>query len=664
MRTFRKDINGLRALAVIAVVLFHFDPQWLPGGFAGVDVFFVISGFLMTSIIYRKLEKQDLSLMDFYQARGRRIIPALAVVCFILLVFGWFYLNPIDYRTLGKHVASSISFLSNVMYWSEAGYFNSASHEKWLLHTWSLSVEWQFYILYPVLMLVIAKIFTLQKMRQVLLILTLLFFLLSFYVSLNTPETAFYLLHTRAWEMMVGGLAFLFPLKLNTLKQKILARFGVVLIILSYVSMSNNDLWPGYLALMPVLGTFFVIVAARDNSLLLNNILSQWFGKISYSLYLWHWSIFVLMNYLDIDNSFFNVAIAILLSIALGYLSYSFIETKFGKKPKSVAVVKSFKRNSFIFFRSIPVMLIIIFGLLGSTIYMGKGFPYRVSEKVQIASDEARNRNPNHCISNLTDAPNNVGCFIGNKKNVGIIVIGDSHADALTTSVAAAISKNNNKSLLAITRSGCPSIIGTKMRYFNQNEDNCAESVKQTLKLIDDDYQGIPVVVINRMSVYIHGQSDPSRTTYGQTPPLIYFTEQFSEINDKFLDDFSVHYKKTMCSIAARRTLFITLPVPEMGMSVPSVISKNLLLGNNDKVFSRNKALYYKRNEFVLTLMEEVREECNAILLDPTEYLCMNDHCISNIKGRPLYFDGDHLSEYGNKLLVPMFESMWLADTN
>lgn len=138
---FRKDINGLRAIAVIAVVLFHFNASWMPGGFAGVDVFFVISGFLMTRIIFRGIEQENFSILRFYVARANRIIPALAVLCVALLAFGWFYFTPMDYKVLGKHVGSSMGFLSNVVYWTESGYFDTSSLEKWLLHTWSLSVE-------------------------------------------------------------------------------------------------------------------------------------------------------------------------------------------------------------------------------------------------------------------------------------------------------------------------------------------------------------------------------------------------------------------------------------------------------------------------------------------------------------------------------------------
>ena len=174
---FRKDINGLRAIAVVAVLLFHFNPSWMPGGFAGVDVFFVISGFLMTGIIFRGIEQENFSILKFYVARANRIIPALALLCLVLMIFGWFYLTPFDYRILGKHVASSIGFLSNVMYWREAGYFDAASLEKWLLHTWTLSVEWQFYILYPLILVAMRKFLSIKTMKLILLVATVLGFI-------------------------------------------------------------------------------------------------------------------------------------------------------------------------------------------------------------------------------------------------------------------------------------------------------------------------------------------------------------------------------------------------------------------------------------------------------------------------------------------------------
>lgn len=251
---FRKDINGLRAIAVIAVVLFHFNASWMPGGFAGVDVFFVISGFLMTGIIFRGIEQENFSISKFYIARANRIIPALALLCLVILVFGWFYLMPDDYRILGKHAASSISFVSNFIYWQEVGYFDAAAKEKWLLHSWSLSVEWQFYILYPLVLVAMRRFFSIKTMKSMLLVGTVLGFIFCAIATYKWPNPSYYLLPARAWEMMIGGVAYLYPFTLKENRKKLVEWTGLALVIGSYFLISAENPWPGYLALFPVVG--------------------------------------------------------------------------------------------------------------------------------------------------------------------------------------------------------------------------------------------------------------------------------------------------------------------------------------------------------------------------------------------------------------------------
>lgn len=276
---FRQDINGLRAIAVLSVVLYHFGVPGFSGGFVGVDVFFVISGYLMTKIIMTKIEKDSFSLVGFYIDRGRRIIPALAFLCFFLLIFGWFYLISYDYRQLGMHVASSLGFLSNIIYWIQAGYFDTASHEKWLLHTWSLSVEWQFYILYPIIIIALHKFIAVKSMKTILVLLTIVSLIFSIIISSTNTSAAFYLLPTRAWEMLIGGLVFLYPFSSSNKQKVYIERLGLLLITFSIIYFSPTFKWPGYFALIPTLGTALVIIAARSNSAITNNAVSEWFGK-------------------------------------------------------------------------------------------------------------------------------------------------------------------------------------------------------------------------------------------------------------------------------------------------------------------------------------------------------------------------------------------------
>ncbi|MCP4956626.1 MAG: acyltransferase [Photobacterium aquimaris] len=320
---FRQDINGLRAIAVIAVVIFHFKSTLIPGGFAGVDVFFVISGFLMTSIIFRGIGNNNFSILSFYKARAIRIIPALLVLSSVTFLFCWFFLVPLKFEDLGRHVLSSISFLSNITYWKESGYFDTSSQTKWLLHTWSLSVEWQFYIIYPIVLVILSKIFSLNLIKKLLFVTTILGLGLSAYASYYWPSPAYYLFPTRAWEMMAGGLVFLYPVKLNEPVKKYTNILGFVLIICSYVFMSKSDMWPGYLALIPVLGSALIISANKQDSLITNNKIMTNIGLWSYSIYLWHWPVVVIGHYFNIE---YWTVIGIPLSILLGYMSYTFIE--------------------------------------------------------------------------------------------------------------------------------------------------------------------------------------------------------------------------------------------------------------------------------------------------------------------------------------------------
>ena len=322
---FRHDINGLRAIAVIAVVLFHFNTPLLSGGFAGVDVFFAISGFLMTSIIIRGINNNNFSILSFYKARAIRIVPALLVMSVTVLLLCYFILIPLKFEQLGRHVMGSLNFMSNITYWKESGYFDTSSQTKWLLHTWSLSVEWQFYLLYPILLVLLKKIFSLNVIKKILVIMTMLGFIFSIYASYYWPSPAYYLFPTRAWEMMMGGLVFIYPINIQASKKKYVEYSGLFFIIVSYFFISKTDMWPGYLAFIPVFGAALVILAANQDSIITSNKYIQKIGLWSYSIYLWHWPIVVLGRYLDIQ---YWAVIGIPSSVLLGFLSYTLIEKK------------------------------------------------------------------------------------------------------------------------------------------------------------------------------------------------------------------------------------------------------------------------------------------------------------------------------------------------
>ncbi|HGN1479372.1 TPA: acyltransferase family protein [Proteus mirabilis] len=323
-KKFRNDINGLRAIAVLAVMLFHFVPSSLPGGFAGVDVFFVISGFLMTSIIFRGLKNNNFSLWNFLKARARRIVPALVTVISIVLALGYLFFEPLTYQLAGKHGYSSLLFISNITYAKEAGYFDSDSLSKIFLHTWSLSVEWQFYIIYPIILLTLSKFFSTNTLKKVILVSAIISFSFCIYLSNINKTLSYFMIYTRAWEMLLGGIAFLFPLSTTDNKKRTIEILGLILIIISFFIFSNADSWPSYNALLPVLGAFFCI-QANNKKTILSNIILQKIGLWSYSIYLVHWSLIVFCKKINIE---INIITYFLITILLSIIIYSLIEKK------------------------------------------------------------------------------------------------------------------------------------------------------------------------------------------------------------------------------------------------------------------------------------------------------------------------------------------------
>ncbi|MFM2055974.1 MAG: acyltransferase family protein [Pseudomonadota bacterium] len=323
---FRQDINGLRALAVVVVCLFHFNIPGFSGGFAGVDVFFVISGFLMTGIIVGKIRTGRFSVLEFYMARASRIIPALLVVCLAVAALGWFLLPNDDYLLLGRHLTGAIGFFSNTVFMREAGYFDSQPQDKWLLHSWSLSVEWQFYLLYPLLLAATKRW---QAFFRPLLVIGLAVSLLyCLRIQEISPTRAFYLLPTRAWELLAGGLVYFMPTWSDERWRKIATTTGLILVLATVFLVNGTMAWPGMLTLLPVAGTVLVIAAAAPSFAPLAHPVVQWLGKTSYSIYLWHWPVVVLLYHFNQQEQWSWIIAGLLATLLTGYLSYVLIELR------------------------------------------------------------------------------------------------------------------------------------------------------------------------------------------------------------------------------------------------------------------------------------------------------------------------------------------------
>lgn len=345
MNNFRYDISFLRVLAVISVLFFHFNIHGFSGGFVGVDIFFVISGYLMSQIILKGIDNNNFNILDFYKKRVVRIFPALL---FMLLFFSIIvaFILPTQFYQFQNNAFSSTLFFSNIYYYLSSGYFDAASHYNFLLHTWSLSVEWQFYIIYPLFLLLTKKFYlsNLKLFKSIFIFVTFLSFGTVLYFNLTGKnDFSFYMFITRAWEMMAGGLALLYQQSFQkiSIKWKLFTVWISLLSLLLFVYLVNGYtvMWPSLLTLIPVTATGIIIAVNQELSWFKNSIVT-YFGNISYSLYLYHWPLFVVSHFLVLDIAFKHRLIFIALSFLLAIFSYELIEkNKLTKNFKFVAII-------------------------------------------------------------------------------------------------------------------------------------------------------------------------------------------------------------------------------------------------------------------------------------------------------------------------------------
>lgn len=337
---YRPDIDGLRAVAVVGVVFYHYGAAWLPGGFTGVDVFFVISGYLITTILRREIEAGDFSILGFYDRRIRRIVPALLVVLAATIAAGWFILMPGDYADLGVSAAYAAAGLGNLYFYGNTGYFDQASEMQPLLHTWSLGVEEQFYVLWPVALLTGMSVIKSQRLFIALLSAgALLTFAYAARRVGYDPIGAFYLPHPRAWELAIGALLAFMPAASNRWLSQLMAAFGAALIVWSLLLVTVSDPFPGINAVYACVGAALLIWPKRETlvtrALSLRPLVGV--GLISYSLYLWHWPVLVLYRQYS-NNATPTPLEAVVLgcaSMGMAYLSWRFVEVPF-RKPFSL----------------------------------------------------------------------------------------------------------------------------------------------------------------------------------------------------------------------------------------------------------------------------------------------------------------------------------------
>lgn len=478
---YRADIDGLRAIAVLSVVICHAFPKFLPGGFIGVDIFFVISGYLISSIIMRDLDTGKFSILNFYDRRIRRIFPALIVILIVTLLIGWLILFPPEFHTLGKHVVASTLFSENFLLWSESGYFDVTSEKKPLLHLWSLAIEEQFYIFWPLLLWVAHKGHV--KFVVVLCALGTLSFGINLFDVHNDPTAAYYSPLGRFWELMIGsGLAYV-----ETKRPALLERYktmqsalGIALLVLSLMLMNPERSFPGAWALMPTVGTL-LILSAGDQGWINKTVLSAppmvWCGLISYPLYLWHWPILSFAHILFGGISVVTTLALVAVAVGMATATFLFVERPFRVPSQS---------------RFRPVSLAVAMAatlVVGAVFIMPAAFP-------RLRHFEAPSRTEWDFLRARTASfdKNGNGIYaLHSERTHAALFIGDSHMGQYAERVDRVIATDKNRlGAVMVVGGGCIPIQGVTSPDVNRK--GCWALRDQGYRMADDPRFGTIVI--------------------------------------------------------------------------------------------------------------------------------------------------------------------------
>ena len=656
---YRADIDGLRAIAIAPVVLFHAGMPGLEGGFVGVDVFFVISGFLMASLITSELDMGTFSLLRFYERRVRRIFPALFAMIAASAVAAWCLFMPIELEYFSRSVAAAALFGSNILFEQKSGYFDIAAQLKPLLHTWSLAVEEQFYIAFP-LSLVLLRRMGRQWVAPVLGIALLISLGLSIWKVERAPQTAFFLSQYRFWELLLGALlAFdLIPRPTPGVLRQGVAALGLGLIAFAIFAFDKDTTFPGLAAIVPCLGAAMVVHAKADAGPVGRALSSPplvFLGLISYSLYLWHWPFFVFARYiLDRSLSLGENILLIVLSIIVSSASWQFIEQPF--RSRSSPVSRANLRMGAI----AAVTIAVVFGVYVS---VGRGLPGRLTpeaQKLYAASYDGSQYLSQKCFIDTTGkGPSLSAIRAGSICRIGkavpkpeFVVWGDSHAAAMAPAIDIAASRSGHGGLF-VARGGCPPLLDYhfgKTRIFK--DKRCRDFNQAAFDLVERRH--IPVVfMLAFWPKYVHRAELPGEGIYYDprvSPPLA---------------DWSAPVARSLALTLGRLTqigtrVILVMDVPEIGYKVPEALAKAAMKGTSPDI-APSRISVLRRQALSRQLIQMYAARYHASVIDPVPAFCDKTHCDVERDGTVFYRDSDHITGTAAKSLDYLFSPIFGA---
>ncbi|WP_300453414.1 acyltransferase family protein [Accumulibacter sp.] len=642
--TYRPEIDGLRALAVLPVILFHAGIPGFGGGYVGVDIFFVISGFLITSIILAERQSGRFSLVAFYERRARRILPALFLVMLVSLLAAWFLLMPKQFKEFGQSLVAVSIFGSNVLFWLTSGYFDAAAEEKPLLHTWSLGVEEQYYLLFPLLVMLIWR---LGRRRQMAVLSAVLLASLAWSVWLQPRDALanFFLAPSRAWELLIGSLlAFVSqtqPLHQRVSKSvaQLLSLLGLALIAAAVFCFGSETAVPGLPALLPTLGTALVLGYAGPATLA-GRVLSLrtvvGVGLLSYSAYLWHQPLFAFARLCLMEQPGGGMFAALsVLSLVLAYFTWRYVEVPL--------------RNR----RRIGRRAIFVLSFAGSLSFIGVGLLAHAGQGLPSRLDGATRR----LAATAVPSPMRADCDTRGRSfrdpreacryfgaDIRWAVLGDSHGIEPAYALAEVL-RASQQGVLHLSFSGCPpallSVVGLP---------GCTAWQNRAIERIEGDAGIENVLVVFRYNQHWFGNQLDG---YPRLPDggLRIDGHDAAASRELLWHNFEALLARLQ---RAGKRVFVMGPIPELGRSV----QKHLFASRfADSHFERGTSIGYfqARSEYIHARLRSLPWSERLIELDPARQLCDASFCYAVLDGAAMYYDDNHLSLDGaRRVLAPL----------
>jgi peptidoglycan/LPS O-acetylase OafA/YrhL len=654
VQTYRRDIDGLRAVAVTPVVLFHAGVSPFSGGFVGVDVFFVISGYLITSIIAGEIAAGKFTILKFYERRVRRILPALFATLAVTAVASAALLLPRDFRDFGQSAVAATLFGSNVLFWLEGDYFGAGVLTRPLLHTWSLAVEEQYYIVIPLLMMLLARL------RRNALLWTAVICAISFaaaqWALSRYPTATFYLSPFRFWELGIGGLLALgaAPAIRSRPVLEGLGLLGLALIAAPVFLYSSATPFPGLAALAPCLGAALIIHSGCQADTLVSRLLGLrpvvFIGLISYSLYLWHWPIIVLYRYWRIvDPTGFETAGLILASVAVAFLSWRYVEAPFRNRPPQP---RSIARGPVFAAAGAGAAVALAFGVWA---HMAGGMPGRFTPEVARldAMEDSKDPRTNACAGwgERWISPKDA-CVYGEQGPIRLAVWGDSHAPALAPAVLEAATAEGERFRL-YARLGCAPIPGMDRRDAS-GDNHCRRYNDEVMSAVRSDPEIDTVILVARLQEHVEGPWEGPGPARDTPKPARWFDADGRALSAEQAPEAVMDgFESTVADLrAAGKRVILVYPTPEVGYFVPSTLARLVAHGQDPDHFTVPRELFAERTARVRAALNDIPDGPDLVRIRPAESLCDTEACRVIEDGAPLYFDDNHLSLAGDALLV------------